>query len=135
MTQQFQLQPPPDDLRTPLVQLKDHYVQQIIEYEKKLALALEKLAHVEALLEGWSSVEELPHHYPRSPTPAASSTAIPESVESYEGDVPDKGSSFMGGNGNASGAVIENAVPPHQENGASSHTSIEVTCRERYWWL
>jgi hypothetical protein len=125
MTQQFQLQPPPDDLRTPLVQLKDHYVQQIIEYEKKLAQALEKLAHVEALLEGWSSVEELPHHYPRSPIPTASSMAIPESVESYEGDVPDFENSLMGGNGNASGAVKENGVTPHQENGASSHTSIE----------
>jgi hypothetical protein len=125
MTQQFQLQPPPDDLRTPLVKLKDHYVQQIIEYEKKLALALDKLAHVEALLEGWSSVEELPHHYPRSPIPTASSTAIPEEVSSYEGDVPDFENSLMGGNGNASGAVIENAVPPHQENGASSVTSIE----------
>lgn len=90
-----------------------------------LALAKEKLAHVEALLEAWSSVEELPHHYPRSPTPAASSTAIPEEVSSYEGDVPSFESSLMGGNGNASGAVIENAVPPHQENGASSVTSIE----------
>ena len=125
MTQQFQLQPPPDDLRTPLVKLKDHYVQQIIEYEKKLALAKDKLAHVEALLEAWSSVEELPHHYPRSPIPTASSTAIPEEVSSYEGDVPSFESSLMGGNSNASGAVKENGVPPHQENGASSVTSIE----------
>jgi hypothetical protein len=120
MTQQFQLSPPPDELRTPLVQLKDHYVQQVIEYEKKLAQALEKLAHVEALLEGWSKVEELPltkelpHQNPPTPTPAAFSTiTIPENVESYESDVEDKDSSLMKGNGNASGAVSKSAVPPH----------------------
>jgi hypothetical protein len=125
MNQQFQLQPPPNDLRTPLVKLKDHYVQQIEEYLQKLALAKDKLAHVEALLEGWSSVEELPHQNPRSPIPTASSRAIPDSVESDSGDVVDKDISLINGNGNASGAVKENAVPPHQENGASSHTSIE----------
>ncbi|HEY9831286.1 MAG TPA: hypothetical protein V6D26_11955 [Stenomitos sp.] len=125
MTRQFQLQPPPDDLRTPLVQLKDHYVQQIEEYLTMLALAKDKLAHVEALLEGWSSVEELPHQNQLTPIPTASSTAIPDSLESDSGDVRDKDSSLMGGNGNASGAVKENAVLPHQENGASSHTSIE----------
>jgi hypothetical protein len=89
MTEQFQLKPPPDDLRTPLVQLKSHYVQQVLEYEKKLALALDKLAHVEALLEGWSSVEELPlttelpHPTPATPTPAAFSAAIP-TLESHQ---------------------------------------------------
>jgi hypothetical protein len=107
------------------VKLKDHYVQQIEEYLTMLALAKDKLAHVEALLEGWSSVEELPHQNLRSPTPAASSTAIPDSMESYSGDVRDKDSSLINGNGNASGTVKENGVPPHQENGASSHTSIE----------
>ncbi len=131
MTQQFQLEPPPDDLRTPLVQLKDHYVQQVIEYETKLALAKEKLAHVEALLEGWSKVEELPltkelpHQNPPTPTEAAFSAAIPENVESDEGDVLDKDSSLTSSNGNASGAVKESAVKTHQVNGASSHTSIE----------
>ncbi|HEY9653248.1 MAG TPA: hypothetical protein V6C95_21495 [Coleofasciculaceae cyanobacterium] len=58
MTQPFQLQPPPDALRTPLVQLKDYYNEQVNEYLQKLALAQEKLAHVEALLEGWSTVEQ-----------------------------------------------------------------------------
>ncbi|MBD2014298.1 hypothetical protein H6F96_09965 [Microcoleus sp. FACHB-53] len=125
MSQHFQLQPPPDNLRTPLVKLKDHYVQQIEEYLQKLSLAKDKLAHVEALLEGWSSVEELPHQNPRSQFPTASSTAIPENVESEVGDVRDFESSLMGGKGNASGAVKENAVPPHQENGASSRTAIE----------
>ncbi len=131
MSQHFQLDPPPDGLRTPLVQLKDHYVQQVIEYEKKLAQALDKLAHVEALLEGWSSVEELPltkelpHQNPLSPTPAAFSTAILENVESDEGDVVDKDSSLTSSNGNAIAAVKKNAVPPHQVNGAKSHTSIK----------
>lgn len=122
---QFQLQPPPDDLRTPLVKLKDHYVQQIEEYLTRLALAKDKLAHVEALLEGWSSVEELPHQNQLTPIPTASSTAISDSLESDSGDVRDKDSSLMGGNGNANGAVKKNGVTPHQENGAKSHTSIE----------
>ena len=131
MSQQFQLDPPPDDLRTPLVQLKDHYVQQVIEYEKKLAQALDKLAHVEALLEGWSCIEELPLtkelpvKNPLSPTPAAFSTATRENVESDEGDVVDKDSSLTSSNGNAIGAVKKNAVPPNQVNGAKSHTSIK----------
>ena len=131
MTQQFQLEPPPDDLRTPLVQLKDHYVQQVIEYKTKLALAKEKLAHVEALLEGWSKVEELPltkelpHQNLPTPTEAAFSAAILDFVESDEGDVLDKDSSLTSSNGNASGAVSESAVKTHQVNGASSHTSIE----------
>ena len=131
MSQHFQLKPPPDDLRTPLVKLKDHYVQQVIEYEKKLALALDKLAHVEALLEGWSSVEELPntlvvpHHSSHSPTPATLNQAILDSVESDEGDVQYSDSSLINGNGNASGVVVQNAVPPLRVNGASSVTSIE----------
>src|SRR3712207_5168739 len=120
MTQPFQLSPPPDELRTPLVQLKDHYMQQVIEYEKKLAQALEKLAHVEALLEGWSSVEELPltkelpHQNPPTPTEAAFSAAILDFVESDEGDVEDKNSSLTYSNGNASGAGEESAVKTHQ---------------------
>src|SRR4028118_652273 len=124
MTQQFQLEPPPNDLRTPLVQLKDYYVQQVIEYETKLALAKEKLAHVEALLEGWSKVEELPltkelpHQNPPTPTEEAFSAAILDFVESDEGDVLDKDSSLTSSNGNASGAVKESAVKTHQVNGA-----------------
>jgi len=131
MSQQFQLEPPPDDLRTPLVQLKSHYVQQVLEYEKKLALALDKLAHVEALLEGWSSVEELPvttelqHPEPASPTPTASSPAIPENVESDSGEVAQKDSSLMDSNGYVSSSVNKSAVLTHQGNGTKSHTLIE----------
>jgi len=132
MTQQFQLSPPPDDLRTPLVQLKSHYLQQVLEYEKKLAQALDKLAHVEALLEGWSSVEELPlttelpHPEPATPTPTAFSAAIKRNVESDEGDVAQKDSSLMSCNGHVSSAVNNSALQAHQGNGAKSHhTSIE----------
>jgi hypothetical protein len=107
------------------VQLKSHYVQQVLEYEKKLALALDKLAHVEALLEGWSSVEELPHPHPPTPTPAAFSAAIPENLSSDSGDVVEKDSSLTDNNGNASTAVNKSAVQTHQGNGAKSHTSVE----------
>jgi hypothetical protein len=125
MTEPFQLKPPPDDLRTPLVQLKSHYVQQVLEYEKKLALAKEKLAHVEALLSGWSSVEELPPPHPPTPTPTAFSAAIKRNVESDSGDVAQKDSSLMYSNGHASGVVNKSALQTHQVNGASDHTLIE----------
>ena len=131
MTEHFQLSPPPDDLRTPLVQLKSHYVQQVQEYEKKLAQALDKLAHVEALLEGWSSVEELsvtlelPHAEPATPTPTAFSAAIKRNVESDSSDAAQKDSSLMYGNGHASEVVNNSALQTHQGNGASDHTSIE----------
>jgi hypothetical protein len=131
MTEHFQLSPPPDDLRTPLVQLKSHYVQQVQEYEKKLALALDKLAHVEALLSGWSSVEELPlttelpQQNSPTPTPAAFSAAIPENGESDSGAVAQKDSSLMYSNGHVSSAVNNSALQTHQVNGASDHTSIE----------
>ena len=131
MTEPFQLSPPPDELRTPLVQLKSHYVQQVTEYEKKLAQALDKLAHVEALLDGWSSVEELPltkelpHPHPPTPTPAALSAAIKRNLSSDEGDVADLDSSLTESNGNTSSAVNKSALLTHQVNGAKSHTSIE----------
>jgi hypothetical protein len=131
MTEQFQLSPPPDELRTPLVQLKSHYVQQVTEYEKKLALAKDKLAHVEALLDGWSCVEELPlttelpHPNSPTPTPAAFSAAIPENLSNDEGDVADSDSSLTSSNGHASSAVNNSTLLTHQANGAKSHTSIE----------
>ena len=131
MTEPFQLSPPPDEFRTPLVQLKSHYVQQVTEYEKKLALTLEKLAHVEALLDGWSCVEELPltkelpHQNPPTPTPAAFSAAIKRNLSSDEGDVADLDSSLTSSNGDTSSAVNNSAVLTHQVNGAKSHTSIE----------
>jgi hypothetical protein len=112
-----------------LVQLKSHYVQQVIEYEKKLALALEKLAHVEALLDGWSCVEELPLTtelpHPNSPTPAAFSAAIKRNLSNDEGDVAGLDSSLTSSNGDTSSAVNNSAVLTHQVNGAKSHTSIE----------
>jgi len=131
MTEPFQLSPPPDEFRTPLVQLKSHYVQQVTEYEKKLALTLEKLAHVEALLDGWSCVEELPltkelpHQNPPTPTPAAFSAAIKRNLSSDEGDVADLDSSLTENNANASSAVNKSEVLTHQVNGTKSHTSIE----------
>ena len=131
MTEPFQLKPPPDDLRTPLVQLKSHYVQQVLEYEKKLALALDKLAHVEALLEGWSGVEELPmttelpQQHSQTPTPAAFSAAIKRNLSSDSGAVAQKDSSLLYSNGHASEVVNKSALQTHQVNGASDHTSIE----------
>jgi len=131
MTEPFHLSPPPDELRTPLVQLKSHYVQQVTEYEKKLAQALDKLAHVEALLDGWSCVEELPltkelpHQNPPTPTPAAFSAAIKRNLSSDEGDVADLDSSLTENNGNASNAVNKRALLTHQVNGTKSHTLIE----------
>ncbi len=131
MTEPFQLSPPPDEFRTPLVQLKSHYVQQVTEYEKKLALAKDKLAHVEALLDGWSCVEELPltkelpHPNSPTPTPTAFSAAIKRNLSSDEGDVADLDSSLTENNGNTSSAVNKSEVLTHQVNGTKSHTSIE----------
>jgi hypothetical protein len=121
MSQQFQLQPPPDDLRTPLVQLKDHYVQQIIEYEKSwhklwISWLMSKPC--------WKDGQALKNYHTITHVLQSRQQRLAQlsqkRCQSYEGDVPDKGSSLMGGNGNASGAVKENGVTPHQENGASS---------------
>jgi hypothetical protein len=49
-----QLQTPPENLFSPLMQLRDHYARLLAEYEQKTALARAQLNHVEALLSNWS---------------------------------------------------------------------------------
>ena len=158
MIQQFQLQPPPDTLRAPLVQLKDYYLEQVNEYLQKLALAQQKLAHVEALLEGWSTAElselghcsteqedvpvplieelplntELPHHFPPPSTSAVFSPAISQNGSSHEGDIADSNNSQTSGNDNVSGAEKESTVLTHQLNGTSSHTASASELLERF---
>jgi hypothetical protein len=56
MSQEFRLAPPPTNLLSPLVELRDYYVQLVREYEIKLELARAQLSHVEALLCGWDEV-------------------------------------------------------------------------------
>lgn len=56
MTQQFHLAPPPSNLQSPLVELRDYYAQRVLEHQQKLALAQSQLSHVEALLGSWQEV-------------------------------------------------------------------------------
>lgn len=53
MNPDFKLDRPPVNLQSPLLELRDYYEAVVEEYEQLAALAREKLAHVEALLEGW----------------------------------------------------------------------------------
>ncbi|WP_026735879.1 hypothetical protein [Fischerella sp. PCC 9605] len=55
MNSQSQLQPPPESLVAPLLELRNYYAQSVEKYEKLYTSALENLKHVEALLSNWSS--------------------------------------------------------------------------------
>ena len=55
MNPDFKLDRPPANLQSPLLKLRDYYKALVEEYEQLAALAREKLAHVEALMEGWGA--------------------------------------------------------------------------------
>ncbi|MBH8577399.1 hypothetical protein I8752_31410 [Nostocaceae cyanobacterium CENA369] len=54
MNSQLQLEPPPQALISPLVELRDYYARLVEEYENLYAQARSHLNHVEALLSHWS---------------------------------------------------------------------------------
>ncbi|MEH1872277.1 hypothetical protein [Nostoc sp.] len=54
MTQNGQLEPPPDSFLSPLIELRDYYGRLTEEYERLFVEAREQLDHVEALLSNWS---------------------------------------------------------------------------------
>ncbi|MBW4614399.1 MAG: hypothetical protein KME21_14235 [Desmonostoc vinosum HA7617-LM4] len=54
MTQKGQLEPPPKDFLSPLLELRDYYARLTEEYERLFVQARSQLDHVEALLSNWS---------------------------------------------------------------------------------
>lgn len=54
MNPDFKLDPPPQSLQSPLLELRDYYKALVEEYEQKAVQAKEKLAHIEALLAVWA---------------------------------------------------------------------------------
>ncbi|MEA5601721.1 hypothetical protein [Nostoc sp. UHCC 0252] len=54
MTQNGQLEPPPGDFLSPLLELRDYYGRLTEEYERLFVQARSQLDHVEALLSNWS---------------------------------------------------------------------------------
>ncbi|MBD2244258.1 hypothetical protein [Nostoc sp. FACHB-888] len=54
MTQNGQLEPPPDTFLSPLLELRDYYARLTQEYERLFVQARSQLDHVEALLSNWS---------------------------------------------------------------------------------
>ncbi|MDZ8094112.1 MAG: hypothetical protein RMZ42_19605 [Nostoc sp. DedQUE05] len=55
MTQNGQLEPPPETFFSPLLELRDYYARLTEEYERLFVQARSQLDHVEALLSNWSS--------------------------------------------------------------------------------
>ncbi|MDZ8033001.1 hypothetical protein [Nostoc sp. DedSLP04] len=55
MTQNGQLEPPPENFFSPLLELRDYYARLTEEYERLFVQARSQLDHVEALLSNWSS--------------------------------------------------------------------------------
>ncbi|MEH2165357.1 MAG: hypothetical protein V7K41_01485 [Nostoc sp.] len=54
MTQNGQLEPPPETFFSPLLELRDYYARLTEEYERLFVQARSQLDHVEALLSNWS---------------------------------------------------------------------------------
>ncbi|MEH2181028.1 hypothetical protein [Nostoc sp.] len=54
MTQNGQLEPPPGNFLSPLLELRDYYARLTEEYERLFVQARSQLDHVEALLSNWS---------------------------------------------------------------------------------
>lgn len=55
MTFNFQIEPPPENLHSPLLQMRDYYALLVEEYERKSNVARLQLARVEALLSDWAA--------------------------------------------------------------------------------
>jgi hypothetical protein len=58
MTTKGKLEPPPQTLLEPLLELRDYYTALTEEYERLWRTARSQLVHVEALLSNWSGVDE-----------------------------------------------------------------------------
>ncbi|WP_017317889.1 hypothetical protein [Mastigocladopsis repens] len=58
MTIKGKLEPPPQTLLEPLLELRDYYAALVEEYERLWQTARSQLVHVEALLSNWSAVNE-----------------------------------------------------------------------------
>ncbi|NJR74938.1 MAG: hypothetical protein HC773_17475 [Scytonema sp. CRU_2_7] len=58
MTTKGKLEPPPQALLEPLLELRDYYTTLTEEYERLWRTARSQLVHVEALLSNWSAVDE-----------------------------------------------------------------------------
>ncbi|MBW4633150.1 MAG: hypothetical protein KME30_15000 [Iphinoe sp. HA4291-MV1] len=58
MTTKGKLEPPPQALLEPLLELRDYYAALTEEYERLWQTARSQLVHVEALLSNWSAVDE-----------------------------------------------------------------------------
>jgi hypothetical protein len=56
---QLQLEPPPQDFVSPLLELRDYYARLVEEYETLFTQARSQLDHVEALLSTWSGDNKL----------------------------------------------------------------------------
>jgi hypothetical protein len=55
MNYQLQLEPPPQDFVSPLLELRDYYARLVEEYETLYTQAKSQLDHVQALLSTWSA--------------------------------------------------------------------------------
>ncbi|MBW4565971.1 MAG: hypothetical protein KME32_33820 [Mojavia pulchra JT2-VF2] len=55
MESESQLQPPPENLLNPLLELQNYYAPLVEKYEKLYTQALDNLNHVEALISNWST--------------------------------------------------------------------------------
>jgi hypothetical protein len=61
MTQNGQLEPPPENFLSPLLELRDYYARLTEEYERLFVQSRSQLDHVEALLSNWSFSDPTKH--------------------------------------------------------------------------
>ncbi|MBD2342636.1 hypothetical protein [Anabaena subtropica] len=133
---QLQLEPPPQDFLSPLLELRDYYARLVEEYENLFTQARSQLDHVEALLSTWSPssentqqisisniTQEVSTSFPRdslvSATKDSSHTKL-NLLESAELDLSTSNS-----------LEIENAATTVEDNdespGSSSSATVEIT--------
>ncbi|WP_026734991.1 hypothetical protein [Fischerella sp. PCC 9605] len=77
MDSQSQIQPPPESLLAPLLELRNYYAQSVEKYEKLYKQGLENLKHVEALLSNWSSQSSVENKHS---TPEVTTEVLPAHV-------------------------------------------------------
>jgi hypothetical protein len=92
--QRLRLEPPPDYLQTPLIQLRSYYKELVEEYTRLAAQAREQLVHVEALMEGWQAsqmVREINVSViaPANPNSTALQSVIPDILAASRLDARD----------------------------------------------
>ncbi|BAB73509.1 hypothetical protein ACN23B_09025 [Anabaena sp. FACHB-709] len=133
---QLQLDPPPQDFVSPLLELRDYYARLVEEYETLFTQARSQLDHVEALLSTWSPSAEKKEQisigdispdvstsFPKKSLPSATNGISPTEVnlvESKEVESQNSGS-----------LEIESFVNTDEDNNESpepsSSPTIEIT--------